>query len=174
MHGISFGMRGMRSRVGATAVGLVVLLATACGGRGSVDDDSAFAAVQERGRTAMGVDQYTSRHVFEDLPNGGRVVLDRDDAADSAGIRTIREHMRVIEAAFRRGDFTLPGQVHAREVPGTSLMRARRAAIQYTAVDRPRGAEVRIVTTDSSALAAIREFLAFQRSDHRATGHDSH
>ena len=37
--------------------------------------DSAFAQVQERGRAVMGVDQYTSTHVFESLPDGGRIVL---------------------------------------------------------------------------------------------------
>jgi hypothetical protein len=166
----------VRALVGvkAAVMGVALLLVSACGGNGKVDDDSAFAAVQERGRTAMGVDQYTSTHVFEDLPDGGRVVLDRDDASDTTGIRTIRDHMRVIEAAFRRGDFTLPGQVHARDVPGTDAMRERRDLIRYVAVDRPQGAEVRMTTTDSSALAAIRAFLAFQRSDHRAAGHDSH
>ena len=165
---------GMRIEMGSTARMLAFVLASACGGQGAVDDDSAFAAVQERGRTAMGVDQYTSTHVFEDLPDGGRVVLDRDDVTDTAGARTIQEHMRVIEAAFRRGDFTLPGQVHAREVPGTRVMRERRDVIRYVAVDRPRGGELRITTSDSSALAAIREFLAFQRSDHRAAGHGAH
>lgn len=155
-------------------MGVALVVLSACRGKGEVDDDSAFAAVQERGRAVMGVDQYTSAHVFEDLPDGGRVVLDRNDAADSADVRTIREHMRVIEAAFRRGDFTLPGQVHAREVPGTRVMRERRAEITYAALDRPRGAELRITTSDPSALTAIRQFLAFQRSDHRAAGHKSH
>ena len=102
------------------------------------------------------------------------MVLDRDDASDTVGVRTIREHMRVIEAAFRRGDFALPGQVHARDVPGTRVMRERRDAIQYVALDRPRGGELRITTRDSSALAAIREFLSFQRSDHRAAAHETH
>ena len=136
--------------------------------------DTAFAGVQQRGQSVMGVDQYTSQHVFEDLPDGGRIVLDRDDAADTAAVRTIRAHMRVIEAAFRAGDFTLPGVVHDREVPGTKTMAAKRAAISYTAVDRPRGAEVRIVSSDAAAVAAVHAFLAFQRADHRAAGHDTH
>ena len=120
----------------------------------------------------MGVDQFTSAHVFEDLPDGGRVVLDRDDAADTAAIRTIRAHMRDIQAAFTAGDFTKPFQVHAQTVPGTSVMRARRAAITYEAVDRPRGGAVRITSSDSVAIAAIHEFLAFQRQQHHAAGHE--
>ena len=122
----------------------------------------------------MGVDQYTSTHVFEDLPDGGRVVLDgpRGDAPDTAAIRTIRRHMRDIEAAFRQGNFAAPGLVHAREVPGTDVMSARRTAISYSVHDRPRGAELRIRTTDSAAIAAVHRFLAFQRTDHRAAGHE--
>lgn len=134
--------------------------------------DTAFASMQSRGEVVMGVDQYTSAHVFEDLPDGGRIVLDRDDASDTAGIAAIRQHMRDIAAAFRAGDFAKPFAVHAEEVPGTAVMAARRAAIAYTASDRPRGAEVRIVTTDSAAVAAIHAFLEFQRTAHHAAGHD--
>lgn len=122
----------------------------------------------------MGVDQYTSKHVFEDLPDGGRIVLDRDDSSDVAAILTIRTHMRDIEAAFQKGDFAAPGLVHAQVVPGTKVMSERRATITYRAEDRPRGAEVRIRTSDPQALAAVHEFLAFQRMDHRAAGHETH
>lgn len=137
-------------------------------------NDSAFAAVQSRGAGVMGVDQYTSQHVFEDLPDGGRIVLERDDANDSAAVTAIRTHMREIASDFRAGDFTKPFAVHAREVPGTDVLRARRAALQYDVVDRPRGAEVRITTVDPAALQAVHAFLAFQRSDHRAAGHEGH
>lgn len=136
--------------------------------------DSAFAAVQDRGAAVMGVDQYTSTHVFEDLPDGGRIVLERQGGTDSAGVAVIREHMRTIAAAFARGDFQAPGLVHAREVPGTDVMAERRALLTYTATDRPRGAEVRIQSRDSAAVAAVHAFLAFQRQDHRAAGHESH
>jgi hypothetical protein len=136
--------------------------------------DSSFARVQERGASVMGVDQYTAKHVFEDLPDGGRIVLERDDASDTTAVRTIREHMREIERAFQQGNFQAPGLVHSREVPGTRVMSEQRAALSYTAEDRPRGAEVRIRTADANALRAVHEFLAFQRADHRAAGHDAH
>ena len=151
---------------------------SACRGTGSVRvpaarSDSAFASLQARGHAVMGVDQYTSAHVFEDLADGGRIVLDRDDGADTAGITAIRRHMRDIVAAFRAGDFAKPFQVHAQGVPGTSVMAARRATITYEAVDRPRGAEVRIRTWDSGAVAAVHAFLNFQRTAHHAAGHEA-
>src|ERR1041384_4807062 len=53
----------------------------------SAKDKNDFAAMQARGEHVMGVDQYTSAHVFEDLPDGRRVGLDRDDPSDMAGIK---------------------------------------------------------------------------------------
>jgi hypothetical protein len=151
---------------------VTVIALAACGGARSAPADGAFAGVQERGRVAMGVDQYTSAHVFEDLADGGRIVLDRDDPADSAGIATIRAHMRAIAAAFSRGDFAVPGFVHARDVPGTAEMSRLAGRIAYEASDRPRGGELRIRSTDPDAVRAIHAFLEFQRSDHRAAGHE--
>ncbi|HEV8510014.1 MAG TPA: hypothetical protein VGQ48_06125 [Gemmatimonadales bacterium] len=129
--------------------------------------------MQSRGEHVMGVNQYTSAHVFEDLPDGGRIVLDRADASDTADIAKIRAHMRDIQAAFRAGDFTKPFEVHAQTVPGTAVMTQRRAVISYVAADRPHGGEVRITSSDPVAVAAIHAFLAFQRGAHHAVGHDT-
>jgi hypothetical protein len=128
--------------------------------------DTAFARLQERGRSAMGVDQYTSRHLFESLSDGGRIELQRVEA-DSAGTATIRAHLQEIARAFRAGDFRTPAFVHLREVPGAAEMAARRAAITYTYRDLPRGGELRMRTDDIKARVAIHEFMAFQRSEHR-------
>jgi hypothetical protein len=130
-------------------------------------NDSAFAEIQARGHAAMGVDQYTSMHHFEPLPDGGRISLERD-LPDSAGVAQIRAHMIQIAAAFGRGDFGLPGFVHDRNVPGTMIMRARRSHIDYRPDTLPRGAALRIRSNDPIAVAAIHEFLVFQRQDHRA------
>jgi len=135
--------------------------------------DSAFTLVQARGHTAMGVDQYTSVHRFESLADGGRISLQRHPG-DAAGVARIRAHMRLIAEAFARGDFNLPGFVHDREVPGASVMTARRVRISYVADTLPSGGEVRLTTADPTALAAIHEFLAFQRHDHRAGNGASH
>ena len=120
---------------------LIALLACAC----KAKDDS-FAQMQERGQMVMGVDQYAAAHVFEDLPDGGRIVLERSEPVDTADVTKIRAHMRDIENAFRAGDFTKPFH---------------------------RGGEVRITTGDSAAVRAIHEFLAFQRGAHHAASHEN-
>ncbi|MEO8030133.1 MAG: hypothetical protein ABJC74_10490 [Gemmatimonadota bacterium] len=169
-------------RLGGTVLGRLqmltasLILAAGCrshpsAAASSPPDSAAFAAMQARGRMVMGVDQHSSRHIFEDLPDGGRIVLERPDSADPEGIMAIRTHMRTIAAAFARGNFALPGQVHAMTVPGTAVLSAHAAAIRYQAVDLPRGGEALVVTRDTAALAAVHEFLAFQRLDHHAAGH---
>lgn len=144
--------------------------ATSPAASSAAGEDTAFAALQERGKQAMGVDQYTSTHLFDSLEDGGRIELQRD-VDDPEGVAVIRRHMQDIAAAFARGDFRIPGFVHAQEVPGTRVMAERRAHITYTYRELPRGGEVRITTRDPAAIAAIHEFLAFQRMDHRAGGH---
>src|SRR5688572_13318336 len=116
----------LRSVVLLAAIGLGLVACrpdAAAVRRAAAAEDTAFAGVQARGRVAMGVDQYTSSHVFESLPDGGRIVLQRD-VDDSAGTATIRAHLQHIAQAFPAGDFRLPGLVHARTVPGAATMRA--------------------------------------------------
>lgn len=138
-------------------------------GEGSTPPDTSFAALQARGQQAMGVDQYTSTHLFDALPDGGRIELQRD-VDDAAGVSRIRAHLQELAGAFRSGDFGTPAFVHMREVPGTRVMAERREAITYTYRDLPRGGELRMATSDPEALRAIHEFMAFQREDHRAGG----
>jgi hypothetical protein len=132
--------------------------------------DTGFAAMQSRGKAAMGVDQYTSTHIFEPLPDGGRIVLQRD-STDPAGTQAIRTHLRTIATAFAAGQFDIPGFVHGQTVPGTAVMAERRTLISYTVDTLPRGGEVIIQSGDSSAVAAVHEFLAFQRHAHHAMMH---
>lgn len=128
--------------------------------------DSAFAALQERGKKVMGVDQYTSSHAFESLPDGGRIELQRD-VDDTAGVRVIREHLRDVARRFTSGDFSLSQMVHGNhEIPGVKAMRASRT-ISYEYRELPRGGEVRLTSKDTRAIQAIHAFLEFQRSDHR-------
>lgn len=156
---------------------LLLALPSACAPRPRASDqalsDSAFAALQARGKTVMGVDQYTSTHHFDDLPDGGRIELQRNQA-DSAGVEQIRMHLQHIARAFAAGDFTDPRIVHNHQMPGTAVMAQKKDVITYTYAPVPRGGEVRITTNDPEALRAIHEFMAAQRREHRASGHTLH
>ena len=128
--------------------------------------DSSYAAMQHRGAMVMGVDQYTSQHTFDLLPDGGRISLVRN-AKDTAGVRTIRAHMQDIARSFAVGYFAHAFAVHEHELPGTDVMRQRRAVIQYSVDTLPGGGAVRIISTDSLAVRAIHRFLSAQRIEHQ-------
>jgi len=129
--------------------------------------DTAFKSMQQRGEMVMGVDQNTSSHGFQSLPDGGQIMLVRK-VDDTAGVTRIRHHLRDVQRAFSAGDFSMPMMVHMKAMPGVSVMGARRTFIKYEESDLPNGATLRITTSDSAALAAIHEFLAFQRTEHHA------
>lgn len=130
--------------------------------------DTAFAGVQARGARIMGVDQAASAHRFEALADGGRIVFSMRDTTDTDGTARIRAHLQAIASAFAAGDFSQPFGVHAQAVPGTAVMARERAALRYVMTPAAGGGELRITATTPTALAAVHEFLAFQRSDHRA------
>jgi hypothetical protein len=153
----------------AVVVSLLVLAACTAKPSPATSDaaDTAFANMQERGKMAMGVDQYTSSHHFESTDDGGRIQLERD-TADSLGVAQIRAHMRLIQHAFEAGDFSTPAFVHMKDMPGTAMMTARRSLISYTYADLPRGGEVVIRSTDPEAIGAIHQFLDAQKMEHHA------
>ena len=157
------------ARSGIVHVAFAVVFVAIAGGckRSGPADDAAFTEVQQRGKVAMGVDQYTSSHKFEVTPRGGRISLQRD-SVDSAGIAQIRAHMKVIQQAFKAGDFSTPAFVHARDMPGTAVMSKKRAEITYGYEDLPRGGAVVITTKDPEARSAIAQFFSAQRTDHRS------
>ena len=188
MHAARFAASrpGRATSVLATfAVAAIVIACSACGASddssradsvpspapASASSDSAFAAVQARGGDArgMGVDQSTSVHRFDALPDGGRIELQLA-LDDSAGIATVRAHLRTIVAAFESGDFSTPAFVHDGTVPGTQVLASKRNAVSYVYRELPRGGEVRITTRDAEAVAAVHEFIAFQRAEHHADG----
>ena len=121
----------------------------------------------------MGVDQDAAVHHFDDLADGGRIQL-QVKASDTAGTHAIRAHLHSIREAFSSGDFSTPEFVHMQKVPGTQVMAGKRSVIRYSLRELPGGGELRMTTADSVARRAIHEFLAFQRNEHHAAGHDMH
>ena len=137
--------------------------------------DSAFAAMQARAADprGMGVDQYASVHLFDTLPDGARIELQRDPT-DTAGVAAVRSHLQGIVSAFTSGDFSTPAFVHMARVPGTDVMAARRAVLRYRYEPLPGGGAVRITSIDASdttVVRAVHAFIMFQRREHHAGGH---
>jgi hypothetical protein len=128
--------------------------------------DSAFKAMDTRHGEAVGVDPMALAHHFESTSEGGDIILERG-VHDEMGITQIRAHLLLIARSFARGDFAIPGFVHEKPVPGTSVMTQLANRIEYSVEDLPHGGAVHIRTTDPQALQAIHSFIAFQIAEHR-------
>jgi undecaprenyl-diphosphatase len=149
------------------AVGFAVTTGRAAARHYAATYDTSFAATLTRGAEGIGVDQYTSTHRVQALPDGGRIMLERE-VPDSAGTSAIRAHMRLFAAALANGDFQLPGFVHAQNVRWTGEMASKRAVIAYRVDTLPNGAMLWLHTTDTAAVRVIHELLAFQQHEHYA------
>lgn len=128
--------------------------------------DSVFAAMDHRHGDVVGVDPMALAHRFEALPDGGSIVLERE-AHDDFGISQIRLHLLKISRSFKRGDFSLPGFIHAQAVPGSEMMAERSGKIDYVVEDLPHGGAIYIRTSDPEALRAVHSFIAFQIAEHK-------
>jgi hypothetical protein len=124
------------------------------------------ADLDRRGALAMGFDQQKTTHAFVSTASGGSIEVRANEADDAESTRQIRTHLAEIAKAFAAGDFTTPFQTHGEVPPGVPGMRRLKGVISYEYAEAPRGAIVRIATKDPVALAAVHEFLAYQRREH--------
>jgi hypothetical protein len=111
--------------------------------------------------------QLDARQVFETMPNGGIIELQRAPD-DSAGMRLVRMRLRALVQALSQGDLASPAAGHLTSAPGARTMIERRNVIRYDYRELPRGAALRITTTDVVARKAVWEFIAFARNEQLA------
>jgi len=124
--------------------------------------------MNQRGAMAMGFDQDKTTHHFSLFDDGGRIEVLVNDPADRKNLEAIRSHLPHIATMFGAGTFDVPMLVHdSTNVPGTATMAKLKDAIKYTYAETPRGGRVEIVTANTSAIAAVYEFLTFQIRDHK-------
>jgi hypothetical protein len=129
--------------------------------------DQRSTGVDARGDHAMGFSHQNSTHHFRLLSDGGAIEVSAKDPNDTATRDQIRMHLSHIAKMFSEGDFQAPMFIHDTVPPGVPEMQTKRDAITYTFEATPNGGRVRIASTDSVAIKAIHQFLAFQIDDHR-------
>ena len=146
---------------------LAVAVASAQSNDSKSSADHQHDAMNSRGNVAMGFDQEKTTHHFKLAKNGGSVNVYVKNAEDKESVRQIREHLQHIAGEFKKGNFALPGFIHAQTPPGVPEMQKLKADITYTYAQTANGAEVKIESKNKDAVAAIQKFLKFQISDHR-------
>ena len=130
-------------------------------------DGAHRAEVDARGNVAMGFSQQATQHHFGLTAEGGWIQVTVPDAADTATLTAVRNHLQAISRAFAEGDFSIPQAVHAQLPPGVEGMRAAGEQIHYRYQELPDGGRVSLQATAPLALAAVHDFLRFQIRDHQ-------
>lgn len=124
-------------------------------------------SLNERGEQGMGFSQTATTHHFLLTADGGAIVVEANDPADSTNRDNIQMHLHHIQQAFQSGDFDIPMFVHDTVPPGVTVMKARAKRIRYSIEETANGGRVLIHTTDKKALEAIHSFLRFQITEHK-------
>jgi hypothetical protein len=123
--------------------------------------------VDSRGDNVMGFSHDKTNHHFLLFKDGGAIQVTVKSASDKEDLSAIRSHLQVVAKSFAAGDMSMPMMVHNTSIPGLSAMKQLHGKITYHYAELPRGARVRISTTDPAALRAVHSFLGLQVTDHR-------
>lgn len=160
----------------------VALAATAtCVSKVSAADEARQAEVAQRGAQVMPFALKATTHIFTKTGDGGIQQVLAKDAADTAQIKLIREHLRDMQARFERGDFFGPSHIHGDDMAGLAALKAAKpGAISFAYRDLVGGAELAYRTHDGTLLGALHTWFDAQISDHgknavegQTDGHDT-
>jgi hypothetical protein len=125
------------------------------------------ASLDQRGDATMGFEHARTTHHFLLQEDGGIIQVEANDAEDAASVAKIRSHLAEVARSFATGDFTMPGEIHGRVLPGVPEMTRLAKVIRYGYEDVERGGRVRVTTENPEARAAVYAFLKEQIADHR-------
>ena len=124
------------------------------------------AEMKQRGNIAMGFDQGKTTHHFYLTPGGGVIQVEANSETDTTSRDQIRTHLKKIAVEFANGDFRAPVATHSEMPPGAETMQRLKNNIAYSYEGRPRGAAVRIDSSDEAAVNAVHDFLRYQIKEH--------
>jgi hypothetical protein len=122
--------------------------------------------VAERGAQVMPFDLDATTHRFAPIAEGGLQTVVADDPSDREQVALIQQHLQEEAAAFGRGDFGDPAQIHGADMPGLAALQAGADRIDVEYRSRDDGAELTYTTDDPVLVAALHDWFAAQTSDH--------
>ena len=142
----------------------IVLSATALASAQSQDH---HAQMMARGEHAMGFDQTRTTHHFYLYEDGGGIEVIVNDPRDKENLTAIRSHLPHLVTMFGSGDFSLPGFIHDRPVPGADVMAQHKDRLAYAYEEIPGGGRVRMTSAVAGAVKGVHDFMRFQITDHK-------
>ena len=125
--------------------------------------------IHGHGHEVMPFDLARTLHIFQMTENGGvQQVVMRGDVVDAEQVQLIQHHLMMEAAAFQKGDFTDPAQLHGATMPGLQELRSGSKRIQIAYRPLPTGAEIRFKSNDIRLITAIHRWFGAQLSEHGA------
>ena len=123
--------------------------------------------VEKNGAIVMPFSQTDTMHMFASTSSGGKQTVMVKDG-DPKQIILVRAHLRKEAAAFARGDFSDPGAIHGKAMPGIAALRAGYKHLAVTYGEVPSGATITYASSDPTLVAAIHRYFAAQVDEHGA------
>jgi hypothetical protein len=122
--------------------------------------------VHSSAHTVMPFDMSKTVHIFRMTEQGGiqRVVI-RDPAAKEQVV-LIQQHLKIEAERFQTGDFSDPGKLHGKDMPGLKDLQAGASMIKVSYAALSDGAEMTFSTEDRHLLTAIHRWFGAQLSEH--------
>lgn len=126
------------------------------------------AHVHDAAHGVMPFDISKTIHVFRMTEQGGvqRVVL--RDAAATEQVPFIQQHLEHEAQRFQAGDYSDPGTLHGKDMPGLKDLQTGASRITVTYAALADGAEISFSTDDRHLLTAIHRWFGAQLSEHGA------
>ncbi len=106
-------------------------------------------------------------HMFSSSVSGGKQTVMVKDG-NPRQIMLVRSHLRKEAAAFARGDFTDPGAIHGKTMPGIADMHEGYKRLSVTYGEVPSGATITYTSSNRALVAAIHRYFASQVDEHGA------
>jgi hypothetical protein len=124
--------------------------------------------VHNSAHTVMPFDMSKTLHIFRMTEQGGvqRVVITDPSAKDQVPL--IQQHLKHEAERFRNGDYSDPGALHGKDMPGLKDLQAAKSQVAVYYAGRPDGAEITFSTEDRRLLTAIHRWFGAQLSEHGA------
>lgn len=124
--------------------------------------------VHNSAHAVMPFDMSKTVHIFRMTEQGGvqRVVI--KDGSDKAQIQLIQQHLKHEAERFQKGDYSDPGMLHGKDMPGLKELQASGSKIGISYAALSDGAEITFTTNDRHLLTAIHRWFGAQLSEHGA------
>lgn len=107
-------------------------------------------------------------HIFRMTEEGGvqRVVI--RNGSDKAQIQLIQQHLKHEAGRFEKGDYSDPGMLHGKDMPGLRELQTSGSKISVSYAALSDGAEITFSTNDRHLLTEIHRWFGAQLSEHGA------